>query len=153
MVTYKHGKGNYKSGYLSTVMQALDLTVNNSTTFVNTDLITPILKFKHSYNIKIYATQNSSTVADNNFHIVVTDLVATHLKWEQTIGAMSLPSNQITTNLEVAGSGADGAILFEFIVLNVTTKGTLQLQYAQKNAEVSNSKFKKGSVMLITEMS
>ncbi len=152
MVTYKRGAGNYKSGYDSVIRQKADLTVNNSTTLVNTDLLTQKLKFQHSYRIMIHATQNSSTVADNNFKFLVTDLVATHLKWEVTISALTTPSNNITNAIETAGSGGDGLVYIECIVINVTTGGTLQLQYAQKNAEVSNSKFKKGSVMVITDV-
>ncbi len=154
MVTYRHGKGNYKSGFLSTVRQAGDLTVNNSTTLVDTDLITPTLKFQKSYHIKIYATQNSATTPDTNFGLTITSLVSTYSRWKGIATGVSwvVPDIPLATDIELPGTGADKLNVFEIIVLNVTTKGTLQLQFAQKNAEVSNTKFKKGSVMIVTEL-
>jgi len=150
MGNYKSGLGNYKSQGISyLVKQVATLTVNNSTTYVNTDL-----KFNarlgKSYMVYYYCTILSHSNADSKFILDLGTYVGTNENW----GDAGLGQLNDALSVEATESGTTGVDEVEVLLLNiinVTTAGTITLQYAQQTADASNSLFYAGNVMTVIE--
>jgi len=154
MGNYRTGTSNYRGGIKSYFSkQASDLTVNNSETYVNTDLITPTLAVGKSYSIDgIYVT-NSGTTPDVKMKNVVTTLVATSSFWDSASTSFTMPTTALATeDTSIAGTGANVIRYIKIQIINVTTAGSFILQFAQNVADVSDTKFLKGSYWIIKEI-
>jgi len=154
MGNYRTGTSNYRGGIKSYFSkQASDLTVNNSEVYVDTDLVTPTLTIGKSYFIEGWFNTNSSTVADSKLKNVVTTVVADLSVWIITSTSMGFPSVALATeDTSMAGTGADKLYHYSALLLDVTTAGTFKVQWAQNTAEVSDTKFLKGSYWIIKEI-
>ncbi len=155
MANYKDGVGNYKTssgGSATTIKKQIDdLTVNNSTTLVSTDLVTPTLAVGKSYEIICWISSISGTTPDEKFKWLNDTLVSDVSVWEITFNAYAYPNNAITVTKNVNGTGSLNLRQCILILINVTTAGTLTMQYAQQVANASNSVIHKGSTMRVTE--
>jgi len=151
---YRTGTSNYRGGIKSYFSkQASDLTVNNSTTYVDTDLRTPTLTVGKSYMIQGYFLLNSGTTPDYKLKNVLTDLVATSSLWDMHATAYPYPINAIATeDITPSGSGANKTYMYVAILIDVTTAGTYKLQFSQNSQDVSNTIFRKGSYWIIKEI-
>ncbi len=152
MANYKTGQGNYRSSFIHTVRQEGDLTVNNSTTLVDTDLITQTLKVGRSYEIQVWFAIASGTTPDSKLQPTLTTLVATRTGWNVSVPAGHIYTATVGTSNSVDGAGSTVLGYLSVIILDVTTAGTVKIQFAQQTAEASATSFKKGSCMLVTEL-
>ncbi len=153
MGNYRTGTSNYRGGVKTFFSkQSSDLTVNNSTTYVDTDLKTPTLTIGKSYFVNGYFITNSGTTPDFKTKIVITSMVATNSQFYTTTGALNVPSVPLATEAIGSGAGADQLMSFHCSIINVTTAGTFKLQFSQNTQDVSDTIFKKGSFWIIQEI-
>ncbi len=158
MTNYKTEMGNYKpeagSSTQTTLIQALDLSITDSTTFVNTDLVSPTLKVGKSYHIVGYFNINAHATPDAKLIHNFTSLVADLTGWNVDDDALEFPFLQTmpTQAATIGGLGADEISKYVAVIINVTTAGTFALQFAQANSNANPSKFRKGSYMIIQEI-
>ncbi len=154
MGNYRTGTSNYRGGIKTYFKkQAADLTVNNSETYVDTDLVTPTLTIGKSYAITGYFNMISATTPDHKLKNVVTDLVAVQPFWTMNSSSQAMPVTALATEITtMSGSGADKIFIYVASIIDVTTAGTFKLQFAQNVAEASNTIFRKGSYWIIQEI-
>ena len=125
--------------------QTSDLVVNNSTTFVNTEIAIPV-KAGRSYFIQLIGFTNSGATPDSK--LIWTIPTNDFNGWDNLGGGGAL--NAMTTQQTETGAGADEADLY-YAFITPTADGILQLQFAQQTANASNTVFKAGSVAEVTE--
>ncbi len=153
MGNYRTGTSNYRGGVKTFFSkQASDLIVNNSETYVNTDLVTPTLTIGKSYVIRAWCIVNSGTTPDFKFKNVVTDLVATSSLWTTSVIAFSYPTIALATEVVSTADGADQLLLITTSIINVTTAGSVRLQFTQNTATASATTFRKGSYWTVKEI-
>jgi len=150
MSNYKLGSGNYKSRYVNVKRQLADKIVNNSSTFVDSDLISPSLKVGKSYIIDFYVYTICASNADVKFLLTVDGLVASDSGWSLDLN--TLFNIAITSQIEIVSTGIDQISLLRCVVYNVTTSGLITLQFAQNTPQVSDCKLRIGSFMKVTEI-
>ncbi len=148
-MSYKRGSGNYKTDNVYRVRTLATLTRNNTTTFVDSELVTKTLKVGKSYYIHGVVGVNSGITPTCHMYAKVTDLVATITKW--AINDLILV-NAFSTGLEIpTGTGVDETDTFHLVVLDVTTAGIINMNFAQKVQDASDTKLYKGSFMMVEE--
>ncbi len=147
MGNYKRGPGNYKTDYFYRAIQLEDITINNSTTLVETDLKTPSLKVGSNYVIWFTLGFVTSVIADIKFHYDMFLAQANYERW----GFKFAPDTPIGTNIEPNGDASYQMKTGRVVLHDVTTAGVTQIQVAQKNLDATNTLFKKGSTMLVSE--
>ncbi len=148
-MSYKSGSGNYKSHNVYHVRQKVTLTVNNSTTFVNSELVTPTMKVGKSYYLHGVLGLNSGSTPTCKIFPNATSLVATISKYN--INSLILTTAISSGTVIATATGVDETDEFHVVVLDVTTAGTITIKFAQQVADVSDTKLYKGSFMMVEE--
>ncbi len=144
MVNYK-GRGRY----LQVIKQQSTLTVNNSETYVNTDLKFNA-KLGKSYIVYMYCTVKSHSSADSNYKLTLGTYVGTTEQWGDA-GLGQVNDTLATIQNEAATTDVDEDTVFIMHLTNVTTAGTITLQFAQATATVYATLFYAGNVMTVLE--
>jgi len=142
MANYKY----YRQGFRK--RQVTTLVVNNSATLVDTEMVTPVLKVGHSYKIYVYGCFNGGSTPDVD------------VKWDlgTMVAAFSFYANEsfastvaLTTEILLPQAGANVSDVLVAHIYDVTTAGSIKLQFAQNVANVSDTKFLKGSFMEVIQ--
>ncbi len=125
------------------VRKTADETVNNSDVLQNdNELLLPVLA-NEVWAGTIFIKQNSSTVADIKFALIV-PAGATMI-----FGSPETPEYQTNANpVPRLGRAAEWLDTLEFIVANAATAGNIQLQWAQATAEATNTIVRANSYIL-----
>ncbi len=151
MGNYKTGGGNYRSSVRYTVRQKADLDVPNSTTLVNTDLVTQTLKVGKSYRITLILLHNSSAVA--NYKIAWSADVSATLRHHSLFAYTATDqTTSITTAITGTGAGAKRMIVYHTFLIDVTVATTITMKFAQNTQEASATLFMKGSSIIVEEI-
>ncbi len=150
MVTYKRGPGNYKSGYVFTVVKTADQIVNNSETLVNDNHLKfsyrtgkrysgyLILRFSSPANADIDVTMKALTGADYETFRLGVDVVAV------TPVAFASEST-ISTDASIQ------TMIIYFLCGGSTAAGTCNFKWAQSTAQVADTKILNGSMLVVFE--
>jgi len=129
------------------IIKAVDQTApqNDTTLIDDDDFSADFSKFK-SYMFVLVLYINTSAVAD----IDITIKAITNALIER-FGKVNEGITQFGTELRIAGTGADEAHYIYGSVRMGTSNGTFQIQWAQGNAELSDTKLLSGSFLTIWE--
>jgi len=129
--------------------KTVDQSVNNSTTLVNVTALTINLLPNTTYVIDGSFLVNSSTVADfkATFTVIANSILAVF--W---LGDGSTNTEDFGTNIIGVGSGTNRGDIIGGLITMGTTSGTLQVEFAQNVAEVSNTTVLAGSWIRATEV-
>ncbi len=151
MANYKSARGNYKNTFTFTIKQAADLIVNNSTTLVDSDLVTPALKAGKSYKIWHYLVIFSQTNADANI-AWDGDVTAGFRSLSQSKMSDTQTTSALTTLLAFVTSAADQLYMSYTSIINVTSNtNPITLQFAQATAQASSTALRAGSYIVVQQ--
>ncbi len=147
MGNYKRGPGNYKSSYFRSFVLQEDVVVNNSTTLVNILEWSSIpLTASTSFGGSIIFFVDSSSVAD--IKVNITSSVAI-FEWG------TIPNNVnalLSKPIALATNGNVQIVHMDFRMINTASSaGSFNIQFAQNNLQVSDTKVLKGSSLMIME--
>ncbi len=147
-MTYKKGSGNYKTQVVSTSVQKTTIVRNNDTSWVDTDMITPIMKIGYSYSILMNVNIKSPANADTKFLFNMGTMLADYKYWGKDVSGLNLlmvnPSSQ-------NGNDTDNHEIIYAAISNVTQAGSIILQFAQETQQVADTSLFEGSFMTVTE--
>ena len=127
-------------------------TVNNSTTLQNDDTLLAALVASEVVAFECAVRYNASATADMKFAFTVP--AGATLNWGMAGGYRDAALNNVNTgstgsgvalDISTAGAGAEEFLLLVGTVVNSTTAGNLQLQWAQNTANVSDAAVAAGS--------
>ena len=127
-------------------IKSADQTVNNSTTLVNAADMSFSVGANEVWVFMLIVMSNSSSVADIKFDLSVP--TAATKRWSTTGN-----QNLLTGSFKINGSGVDRKGTIEGVVLVGANAGTVQLQFAQDVAEVSDTKLLKDSFLVAWRIS
>ncbi len=148
-MSYKQTTGNYKRRNPNTSFQKTEIIKNANVTLIATDLNSPTMNVGKSYICEIYVLLNSGTTPDSKLALdQTTSLGATLALW----GLDSAYATPFATTIQVDGAGANALQKINVLVINVTTAGSIKIQFAQQTSDASNSKFMIGSCMSVVEL-
>ncbi len=109
------------------------------------------MKVGYSYYIKILCSVNGLTAADVEFSLTKNDgLGIAHSYWSKNYERLATAITSTITE-DVADS-VEEVITLEVVLINVTVAGSLTLKFAQDVADASNTVFRVGSFMVVTEV-
>ncbi len=138
----------------TTMISLVDQTVNNSETLVNATSLSTSLLAGHCYIFLYTIYADSSAVADFKYTFAaVTNSVLPMFNraFTQWTAALQTAATSFGSTVESAAAGVagiNGGIGF----IKCVDAGTLQLQFAQATAEVSDTKLLEGSNIILWDM-
>lgn len=124
--------------------KAADETVNNSTTLQNDDDLVVALDANSYYAVSAFLRHNTSATADYWYSFTVPS-GATGWRFFCENNDTVCRSEDMTVTLNGVGASADEAGMMTGTIFTGGSAGNLQLQWAQKTAEVSDTKILQGS--------
>ena len=133
-----------------------DETVNNSSTLQNDDHLLVAVAANAVYDFRLVLHYNSGTTPDLKVGWSVPS--GTTMVWggyiADTTGAVTSVAALTQSSVQaIGGSGSNIYQFFNGVVVTSTTAGTLQLQWAQNSANLSDSKILAGSELTLTRTS
>ena len=129
------------------IRKTADETVNNSTTVQNDNDLKITVAASEIWAIYLFILHNSSAVAD--FKIGFSDPGGgATLRWAAVSGSTPVALNAIASTENIAGAGADRKVDYAGVYVGGTAAGTLNFQWAQQTAEVSDTKVLANSYIL-----
>lgn len=133
-----------------TKVKAADETVNNSTTFQNDNDLFFSIGANEVWKFVILGTCVSSAVADIKVQFTAPVGISGFIREKWNDGNPYPWSAQNWIN--PSGSGNEENFLFEGVAINGANSGTVQLQWAQNTAEVSDTIVKAGTNLIATRL-
>lgn len=136
-----------------TAIKGADQTVNNSATLVNDNALSAAVAASAIYGFVAHIRYSTNTTA--NLKLLFTFPAGLTMKYDLIGKAATttvldiFPSDQTTTQ-SVSGNGA--VIRMAGTITVAGTAGTLQLQWAQNTANVSNTIVQAGSHLILTQI-
>jgi len=123
-----------------TLRKTADQTVNNSTTLVNaTDMVLPV-NVNDIYKFEILVRMEATAVADMKVGWTVP--AGATMSWRE--GPTSAPTPELTDSstdlMSGSGAGVDAIGSYHGVIIIGATAGSVQMQFAQNTAEVSDTK-------------
>ncbi len=152
---YKTGGGNYKNAKITLYTMPANITVNNSETLVNATGLSALLKSGKHYNLIFTVHFVSNTTEDLKINIpALTGAIYEAFALPGTLPIVPLPLlTAFGTPLAIIIPNANQGILVVVAqVLMGTTNQTIQLQFAQNTATVSNTIFYNGSSLEVQQL-
>jgi hypothetical protein len=136
--------------------KTIDETVNNSATMQNDDELFVAVAANSVYELNLRIQYNSNATAD--FKYGFTFPAGTTMQYTQTVYGVGIAvlntfEQDQTSTPGIEGQAAIKGILITGVVITSSTAGTLQLQWAQNTANVSNTLLKAGSHMRLQKLS
>jgi hypothetical protein len=132
-----------------------DQTVNNSATLVNDANLAVSLAASAAYGIELHLVYNSNASA--NFKANWSLPAGATFVRQQYLAAAGAATQHSTSTLATVsgytGTGADAALDIWAYVTTSTTAGTLQLQWAQASANVSDTIVRDGAFLIVRRLS
>ena len=145
-----HLETQYAEAIVSVVKTA-DQTVNNSVVLVNDTHLLFAIAANEVWIVKYYIAYISSNVADIKFHSTIPALAA-KVAYEMGFGYLTNNSLAVihgaAAQILFGGMNADKYAHFYEIIINGANAGNVQLQWAQVNAEVSDTKVLEGACIM-----
>jgi len=151
---YKDGVGNYKGGQggAKKVKQTSDITVTSSTTLVNTDLLYAMSVGK-SYNIIGILAITSPAAADYKITFVKDGTLAySTAEWGHGGANMRIPEIAIGSTSTLGTNAAIQIFAVFTSVIQVTTAGTLTMQFSQQTSNGGDTILHTGSYIIVHEI-
>lgn len=133
-----------------------DETVNNSSALQNDDVLAAAVVASATYTFLLVVHHNSNATADIKFGWTVP--TGTTMVWGDVIvntaGSLTVAANLTQSSVQaIGGTAGDSFQAFRGVIIVSTTAGTVQLQWAQNTADVSNTKVLAGSYLILTRIS
>jgi hypothetical protein len=144
-----HIRDNLNAIYSVSKMKAVDETVNNSTTLQNDDDLFFTIAASEKWTVEIVCKIVSNATPDFKVFFTAPAGATFNFVTLQSVGTVALVPWASTAQSIITDATATGNIgIVKAYVINSTTAGTVNFQWAQNTAEASNTILKAGSFMI-----